>query len=158
MVKVVLNPNSKYKNGYFIPTNPEKYIGDSNNIIYRSSWEKRICAWFDSNPSIIYWNSESLVIPYHFTVDGKEHKYHIDFVAKIKDRHGVIKTYVIEVKPEKETLPPTTKNRKRLLIEVPTYIKNQCKWKAAHAFCEARGLKFIVLNEYDIGIKKRPKL
>lgn len=156
MTKVALT-RSKYKNGYFKPTKPEKYVGDVNNIIYRSSWEKHVCSWFDTNPSIIYWNSESLIIPYYYTVDQKMHNYHIDFVAKMKTRDGTLRTYVIEVKPEKETLPPSTKNKKRMLIEIPTYIKNQCKWEAAKVFCESKGITFIVLTEYDLGIKQRPK-
>ena len=155
MTKVALNTKSKYKNGYYIPTNPEKYSGDPKNIIYRSSWEKRVCEWFDMTPSILYWNSESMILPYFYTVDNKFHNYHIDFVAKIKSKNGVITTYFVEIKPEKDCILPTTKNKKRLLTEIPTYIKNQCKWKAAHAYCEARGLKFLVLNEYDLGIKKR---
>lgn len=155
LAKVALNRNSKYKNGYFTPLYPEKYIGDVKNIIYRSGWEKTACKWFDGNPSILFWNSESLVIPYFYTLDNKIHNYHIDFVAKIRSRDGVVKTYVIEVKPEKETLMPTTKNKKRMLIEAQTYTKNQCKWKAAKAFCDERGLIFIVLNEYDLGIKQR---
>ena len=157
MTKVALSKKSKYKNGYFIPTNPEKYVGDITNIIYRSSWEKLICQWFDEKPSIISWNSESLVIPYFYTVDNKIHNYHLDFVAKIKSRSGEVSNYGIEIKPDKETRMPTTKNQKRLLIEAPTYIKNQCKWNAAKLFCEKNNMKFIVLTEYDIGIKKRPK-
>lgn len=148
---------SRYKNGFFVPTYPEKYIGDVKNIIYRSSWEKRVCEWFDLTGSVIYWNSEGLKIDYFYTVDNKFHKYHIDFIAKIKDRFGNIKTYAIEVKPEKEQLLPKTKNQKRLSIEVPIYIKNQCKWDAAKVFCSEKGMTFLVLNEYDIGIKQRSK-
>lgn len=154
MTKVALT-SSKYKNGYFKPQNPNKYVGDIRNIIYRSSWEKIACKWFDENPSIIYWNSESLIIPYISKVDMKQHNYHVDFVAKILDRNGNQKTYVIEIKPEKETLPPNSKNKKRMITEVETYVRNQSKWEAARAFCNERGLTFIVLTEYDLGIKKR---
>ena len=156
MAKVALT-KSRYHNGIYIPKNPDKYIGDVTNIIYRSSWEKIVCKWFDMNPSIVCWNSESLVIPYFYTVDQKIHKYHIDFMAKIKSRDGTLKTYVVEIKPAKEMLPPNTKNKKRLLMETQTYIKNQCKWQAAKIFCEDKGITFLVLNEYDLGIKKRAK-
>ena len=37
----------------FKPTKPRKYKGDVNNIICRSSWEKRFCSWCDLNESII---------------------------------------------------------------------------------------------------------
>ena len=155
MSKVALSKNGKYKNGYYTLVYPEKYVGDPKNVIYRSSWEKRVCEWFDLNVSVVYWNSEGLIIPYFFTLDKKFHKYHIDFMAKIRDRQGKVKTYVIEVKPEKEQLEPTTRIKKRQMIEIPTYIKNQCKWEAAKAFCKERGMEFLVLNEYDLGIKQR---
>lgn len=157
MSKVALSKNSKFKNGFFKPTNPHKYVGDVNNIIYRSSWERRVCVWFDKNPSVVCWNSESLVIPYFDIGDKKMHNYHTDFVAKMLSRDGTYKTYVIEVKPEKETLPPKTKNQKKLLREVPIYVKNQCKWAAAEAYCKSKGAIFIIITEYDLGIKQRVK-
>ena len=60
----------KYK-GKFTPTNPSKYIGDSNNIIYRSMWERRCMKYFDGNPSILQWASEEVVIPYYDTATKK---------------------------------------------------------------------------------------
>ena len=44
---------SKYKPNY-----PNKYKGDANNIICRSSWERRFCSWCDLNENIIEWGSE----------------------------------------------------------------------------------------------------
>lgn len=157
MEKVKLNTNSKYKNGFYKPKNPEKYVGDVNNIIYRSSWERRVCEYLDNNSSVVYWNSESLVIPYFDKYTGRMHNYHTDFMAKMKTKSSGLKTYVLEIKPEKEILPPSTKNKKRLARELPIYIKNQCKWEAAKAYCEARGAIFLTLSEYDIGIKQRVK-
>ena len=57
-----VKPNGRYKSGKFIPKNPEKYVGDINNIIYRSSWEGRFCQYCDINPNIIKWSSEPLEI------------------------------------------------------------------------------------------------
>jgi hypothetical protein len=155
MNKVKLNTKSKYKNGMYTLKNPSKYVGDVNNVIYRSSWEKRMCMWLDTQENVVFWSSELLVIPYFDTYDKKMHNYHTDFTAKIRTKTGELKTYVLELKPEKEIIKPTTKNKKRLMIEIPTYIKNQCKWNAAKIFCEERGATFIVLSEYDIGIKTR---
>lgn len=31
--------NKKYKQGKYLLQNPEKYLGDPTNVIYRSSWE-----------------------------------------------------------------------------------------------------------------------
>ena len=49
---------SRYK-----PSNPKKYQGNPNNIICRSSWERKFCQWCDRNDSIISWASEEIV--YH---------------------------------------------------------------------------------------------
>lgn len=154
MSKPTLNgKKGNLKQGIYIPRNPDKYAGNEK-IIYRSSWEKRTCEWLDMNPSVIYWNSEGLVIPYLSPLDNKVHRYFIDFLAKIKTRNGELKTYGIEIKPKKETLPPTTKNKTRLITETQTYLINQAKWAAARLFCEGKGAEFIVLTEYDLGIKK----
>lgn len=137
---------------HWYPTNPEKYIGDVNNIISRSSWETRVMNWFDTNPSVLYFNSESFVIDYYFALDNKIHKYYIDFLVKMKNKSGEVKTYAIEVKPYKETVPPKTRNKKRLLLETQTYMKNQAKWEAAREYCNKAGITFIVLTEKDLGI------
>ena len=47
----------KYK-GKYRPHNPQKYIGDPSNIIYRSMWERKCMKYFDNNPSVIKWSSE----------------------------------------------------------------------------------------------------
>jgi hypothetical protein len=155
MDKVRLDKNSRYKNGYYVPQNPQKYVGDVNNIIYRSSWELRLCKFLDATEAVIYWNSEQLQIPYLYTLDNKIHKYHIDFVAKMKTRDGTLKTYILEVKPHKETIPPKTRIKKRMILETETFIKNQCKWNAATEYAKQNNSTFLVLTEFDLGIKKR---
>lgn len=37
----------------WFPKNPEKYVGDVNNIISRSSWETKFMNWCDQNPAVI---------------------------------------------------------------------------------------------------------
>jgi len=149
--------SSKYKQGIFISQNPDKYVGDATNIIYRSSWELRAFKWLDEHPDVLFWNSESLMIPYFYEVDQKMHRYYVDLVAQMKTKTG-IKVFAIEIKPAAETLPPNakTKNKARLLVQTQTYLKNQAKWKAATAFCASKGIQFIVIDEYDLSIKKRP--
>ena len=44
--------------GRFLPKNYQKYRGDYNNIIYRSSWELRVMKYFDEHPHVIWWASE----------------------------------------------------------------------------------------------------
>lgn len=137
------------------PKNPEKYVGDINNIISRSSWETKFLNWLDNNEAVIFYNSEGAVVPYYSELDSKMHRYFVDFIAKMKLKDGSEKTYAIEVKPEAQCKPPTTKNKKRLLIETVEYVKNQAKWKAAKAFFEAKGVQFIVITEFDLGISSR---
>ena len=93
------------KKSIFRPTRPRKYSGDVNNIICRSSWETKFCHWCDLNENIIQWGSEEFFIPYR-APDGKVRRYFPDFIIKVKESNGEIKTYVIEVKPAKQTKPP----------------------------------------------------
>ena len=79
--------------GKFTPKNPQKYKGDPKNIIYRSSWEVKVMKYLDDHPDVIWWGSEELVIPYWSPVDNKKHRYFPDFVAKIKQKNGMIKRF-----------------------------------------------------------------
>lgn len=142
--------------GKFLPLNPDKYVGNYQNIIYRSSWELKAMKYFDMNPSIISWASEELFIPYFSPVDNKQHRYFPDFLIKVKKKNGDMETYLIEVKPENQTIQPQKKNRKskRYLNESITFAVNQAKWKAADIFCQKNGWKFIILTERELGLKK----
>lgn len=139
----------------WIPKHPEKYAGDSKNIVTRSSWETRAMHFLDMNENVILWASEEFNIKYISPLDGREHRYFCDFLAKMKTRDGSIKTYLIEVKPNKERSAPTTKNKKQFLSEMQTFVVNKAKWAAAEAFCKSKGITFLIIDEYDLGIKKR---
>jgi len=141
---------SKYK-----PSFPKKYKGDPNNIICRSSWERRFCNWCDLNENIVAWGSEEFCIPYRSPVDGRVHRYFPDFIIKVKEQSGDIKTYVIEVKPKKQTREPKKPSRttKRYINEVKTYAVNQAKWKAADEWCKDRMIEFKIITEDHLGIK-----
>jgi hypothetical protein len=132
---------------------PEKYVGNLNEIVSRSSWETRFLNWLDANKNVVLYSSETLVIPYISPIDNKPHRYFVDFIAKIKNRNDEIKTYAIEIKPKHETLPPVMKKNKATYAEaLKTFLINQAKWKAATAFCRSKGIEFIVLTEDDLGI------
>jgi len=137
------------------PEYPKKYKGNPNNIICRSSWERRFCRWCDLNENILEWGSEEFWIPYVSPVDNRVHRYFPDFIIKVKEQTGAIKTYVIEVKPEKQTVPPKQKSRitKSYLYEAKTYAVNQAKWKAASEWCKDRLIEFKVITESELGIK-----
>ena len=139
--------------GTFKPKNPTKYNGNANNVIYRSLWELRVMKYLDDHPEVIWWASEELIIPYYNPIDNKKHRYFPDFVAKMKRKDGTVMTYVIEVKPEAQTKPPTQKRKtKRYIQEAATYIVNQSKWKAATEFCKDHGWEFQVITEKHLGI------
>ena len=121
--------DGKYHQGRFHPQNPQKYKGDVNNIIYRSSWELKFMQWCDRNENIVEYGSEEFWIPYVSPVDNRVHRYFPDFIIKVKESNEEIKTYVIEVKPKRQTVPPKQKARvtKSYLYEVQTYAVKQSK-------------------------------
>jgi hypothetical protein len=139
--------------GRFTPKNPKKYAGDSSNIVYRSLWELKVMKYLDENSNVIYWASEELVIPYVSPVDNKVHRYFPDFIVKVLNKEGKETTMVLEVKPEKQTRPPSQKRKtKQFLQEAITYAINEAKWKAAELFCLEHGWKFKIITEKDLGI------
>jgi hypothetical protein len=139
--------------GKYKPKNPEKYKGNPENIIWRSTWEARVMKQLDENPNVLWWGSEELFIRYYNPIDNKIHRYFPDFVVKVKRKDETTMTYLLEVKPDVQTRPPTQKKKtKRYLEESKTYIINQSKWKAASEFCKDHGWEFKVLTEKDLGI------
>lgn len=139
--------------GKYIPTNPQKYAGNPNNIIWRSTWERRVMEWLDKSDNVIYWSSEELAIKYFNPIDKKVHRYFPDFIVKVKRKDGKVMTHVLEVKPEYQTKEPTKrKQTKKYLEEQVTYVVNQSKWKAATEFCKDHGWIFQVVTERDLGI------
>lgn len=141
-----------YHQGTFNPINPHKYVGDPTNIVYRSSWEKKVMIWFDTNPSVIRWASEEMPIPYISPIDNRPHRYFVDFLVEYKKTDGTICKAAVEVKPHAQTLPPQQPKRvtKQFVESVQTYAVNEAKWKAAIQWCKSRGWEFIILTEREI--------
>jgi len=109
--------------------------------------------WLDKEPSIVSWASEELIVPYISPVDGKKHRYFPDFLVKVRNKDGQLKTMLIEIKPKKQAMEPVKKKRvtKQYIQEVVTYSVNQAKWKAATEYCLDRGWDFKVLTEEHLG-------
>lgn len=141
--------------GFFRPKNPQKYLGDPTNIIYRSSWEKRCMIYFDQNPNVLKWQSEEFFIPYRSPIDNRLHRYFPDFLIKTKNKNGGTETVLIEVKPFYQTQPPKQPSRKtkKFITEVKTYGINISKWEAAEEYCKDRGWRFQIITENELGIK-----
>lgn len=130
------------------------------NIISRSSYELRVMKYLDEHPDVLEWSSEELAVPYISPLDKKHHRYFPDFIVKMKEKSGIIKTVMIEVKPHIQTLPPVLKESKskKALKEVATWGINQSKWFAARAYCAERGWSFQLITEIQIfGDKKKHK-
>jgi len=142
-----------YKGKYY-PSFPRKYKGDPTNIVYRSLWERKFMVYCDKNQNILEWASEEIAIPYRSPIDNRVHRYFPDFYMKVKETNGKIKNYVIEVKPAKQTKPPTKPKRqtKGYIREAYEYAKNQAKWKMAKEFCADRQWEFKVVTEKELGI------
>ena len=109
----------------------------------------------DKNDKILEWGSEEIALPYRSRVDNRVHRYFPDFYIKVQENTGRVKTYLIEVKPLKQTQKPKKPKRqtKNYLREVYEYAKNQAKWKAADEFCKDRLWEFKVMTENELGIK-----
>ena len=107
-IKTFLKPRAgKIQQGYFKPVNPDKYIGKLDQIIFRSSWEFKFLKWLDSSPTVLAYASEPVGIPYLSPLDKRAHTYYVDFYVVTKDNSGNQQKWLIEIKPNKYTKPPT---------------------------------------------------
>lgn len=139
-----------FKQGrYNIPARyRDKYIGDYNNIFYRSKWEKTFMDYLCQSNNVKRWNSEDLIVRYINTLDGRVHEYYVDFYVEIEKEDGTIAKYWIECKPYSQTQPPKpSRNMKTYNFQLRTYITNMSKWKYAKEAAERNGAKFKILTE-----------
>lgn len=140
--------------GIYRVKNIQKYKGDYSKVVYRSLWERQTFKWLDENPDVIGWSSEEIVVPYICKTDGRMHRYFVDLFVNFKNG----KTYLIEIKPKKQTEVPKQPSKKtpRYIAEVMGYAKNISKWETATQYCEKRGWTFEVWTEETLkglGIK-----
>lgn len=131
-----------------MPINKEKYVGNINEIILRSSWELKFANWLDRHPDVVRWGCEIKAIPYFSRLDNCIKNYYPDFWVYLKSTTSE-KRYIVEIKPNKETKQPTEFNK----YEIATWIKNQDKWQACQKWAENKGFEFLILDEYKLGLK-----
>ena len=72
--------------GKYKPENPNKYVGNYSNIVYRSLLERRFMVFCDRNPNILKWASEEMAIPYISPMDNRVHRYYVDFIIEVKEK------------------------------------------------------------------------
>ena len=136
--------------GKYTVKNKSKYEGDYAKVTYRSLWERHAFKWCDNNPRVKRWSSEEVIIPYLYEVDKRYHRYFMDLKLVMEDGS----TWLIEIKPDKETKIPTgSKKTKRYITESFTYVKNINKWTAAKEYASDRGWHFEIWTEQNEPLK-----
>jgi hypothetical protein len=147
----------KYMKGKYKLHHPEKYQGDVSEIVYRSSWEFKLNRFLDLNPSVYKWASEELVIPYWSVADNKMRRYFTDYVVQVRGASGIIKTFIVEVKPYSQTIAPKRgrKSERTYTKECYDWQVNSDKWAAATEYARKHNMEFKIFDEYALGISKR---
>jgi len=163
-------PNNKhYQQGTYRCINPDKYLGDLERIYYRSSWEKKLYYYLDTNNRVLKWSAEGLTIPYEIYENDcwSTHRYFPDAYCEFKKSDGDTRKVVLEIKPwsqyrnlepPKEPKIKTEKSIKNYIYSLLTFQKNIIKWQAAKKFCEKRGIEFYIITEKFFQDKDNPKI
>jgi hypothetical protein len=145
-----------FRQGMFTPKNAYKYLGDVENITFRSSWEKKVFEFLDTNDYIIGWASEPFPIEYMKPVmvgnvwRQKKAKYFPDIYVEYIDKDGHERRELIEIKPDKQTRPSKAKKPTVRMQENYAYSVNMAKWEAAEKFCKSVGIVFKVATEKEL--------
>jgi hypothetical protein len=102
---------------------------------------------------VLEYSSEPVGIDYWNSVDKRQAKYWIDGWMKTINKDGVVREWLIEIKPNKFIKPPKSPNR---LTEKQTwnyvrhakaYVVNTDKFKAAKAWAKAHNMQFGIITE-----------
>jgi len=169
-------PNAKTKQGYYRVKNRDKYIGDPNLVVYRSSWEFAFAKWCDASPSVLRWSSEPIKIPYYDRVsklneckkmglDPNNPKnwvvknYNTDFWVEVDKGNNVYERWFIEVKPKtklRKPVPPLRgaplKEQRKFNNQAKEYLINEAKFAALKSWADKHNSKFYIFTE-DIMMK-----
>ena len=136
---------------------PEKYVGKyQDNIAVRSSWELSYIKYLDENSDIKKWWSEETVIIYK-GLNGRSHRYFIDFTFWIDRKDGKEQEVWIEIKPHFQTIKPILRESMSNKIKqnaLLTFSTNQLKWNAARREAIRKHTKFLILTEKDLFYQK----
>lgn len=137
----------EFKSGVYRPKNFRKF--GETSCVYRSSYELDFLKWCDNNKKVLQIHYEKVVIPYKCKTDEKIHKYYVDCKIKYLESSGP-KTYLIEIKPFKQTLPPKPSKRKKrqtIITEQYNWLKNTSKWTSAKQYCKSKGWRWCIMTE-----------
>jgi len=166
-----VSPNAKTRQGYYRIVNKEKYIGDPNLIIFRSSWEFAFCKYCDMSPSVKRWSSEPVSIPYYDRVSKLEEcaklgldpnnpsnwevkNYNTDFWYEVDNGRDKLEKIFVEIKPANKLKKPVPPNKdaplkaQRIFVKAAKeYLINEAKFAALKGWAEKNGAKFYVFTE-----------
>ncbi len=158
---------SKFKQGKIETSSLKGYNGKARVIHLRSSYEFKAVRMLEQLyllKRIKGWCNEETIIQYHYSLDGKSHRYYMDLTIITNDDRIIL----IEVKPYSQTIAPkkpkTFKNEKQQVNyqnQVATFIKNKEKWEATQEYCNKMNQKigpnsysFLIWTENELSIKK----
>ncbi len=140
---------TRFRQGYYTLKHPEKYLGDPNKVIYRSSWELNLHTFFDNNTRVLRWGSEIICIPYIKPTDGRMHRYYPDYFVEYITADGEIIKELIELKPLAQTKQPR-RNSKHRLYENLTFVVNTAKWQSAQQWCNNNNVNWRIVTEKSV--------
>lgn len=148
------NGKKRYHQGKYPVKNTDKYMGNPENVIYRSGWELKMFMFLDQNERILRWGSEIITIPYQ-DEKGKYHRYYPDLYYEIMigNDPNRFERIVAEIKPYKETSIPvaplkeSAKSLETYEYQLKTYQRNLYKWSRAKNWCEKNQMKFTIIHE-----------
>lgn len=157
------NNTGKYKTGYYELQNPDKYLSDPSQVIYRSGLELKYFRIFDMSSTVLKWGSEIVSIPY-VGHDNKPHTYYPDFyLEKVNiDNNLLHDRIILEIKPHIETMrilenkppePPkkqTAKSLETWEYGLKEFMRNRHKWIFAMEYARQRGMQFMVATEQTL--------
>ena len=100
--------NRKWKQGFFIPKHPLKWINimeteEPQPIVYRSGWEQQFYNWMDNTLAIYRCGVELIRILYKDPIKNKMSYYIPDAYIEYLDDLKRVRKVLIEIKPLKET-------------------------------------------------------
>lgn len=138
---------SKWVQGKYTLTHPEKYVGNTLPT-YRSSWEMAFFRFCDNHPSVIQWASEAVQIPYRNPLTGKQTIYVPDVFVKFQDKNGQQRMELIEIKPSGQVM--LREGQRATEQDRATIAINHAKWKAAAQWCRFKNISFRIVTEKDL--------
>lgn len=149
----------EFRQGIYRPLNAEKCLNKASSpVVFRSNLELRLFKMLDTNPSVIKWSSEQIIVPYVHPIksaqSGRQElaRYYIDVYSEIIINEET-KKFIIEIKPESQTKKPTiSKNKKQstILYENSMYTINLAKWKAATEYAKKKSMDFLIITENNL--------